>query len=131
MKEQRKGARVPDELPIESEFLPIAALFKGHVDGLVTVATGALVVSVTFLKDSSSKAPHYIHLLKFSWILFALSIVSGIVYNYTLARLAKARRCWGKEKCNHKRILNSASQVLHLSFFAAVICFLIFALWNV
>jgi hypothetical protein len=34
-----------------SDFVSILTLFKGHVDALVTVATGALVLSVTFLKD--------------------------------------------------------------------------------
>lgn len=112
------------------QFVSLLALFKGHVDALVTVSTGALVLSVTFLKDAASRSPNNLRFLRWSWGLFTLSIVAGVLYSYVLTHLASSSECWQKDKCTHRKVLIASSMVLHLSFFAAVLLFLIFALSN-
>lgn len=112
------------------QFVSILELFKGHVDALVTVSTGALVLSVTFLKDTASRIPSNLRFLRWSWALFTVSIVAGVLYSYALTHLASSNECWQKDKCTHRDILMASSVILHLSFFVAVLLFLIFALSN-
>ena len=113
------------------KFIAQAELVKGHVDALVTVATAVLVLSITFLKDCNIGVAAHKYYLKLSWVLFTLSILSGIICSYTLLLLVREETCWANTTCKHRTVIFWSIIFLHLLFFAAVAVFLFFALINI
>jgi membrane-bound acyltransferase YfiQ involved in biofilm formation len=61
-----------------------AKFFREHVQTILSLATGSFVLSVTFLHDIAPKAQH-VEYLKHSWVVFVLTILLGLVYNYVLS----------------------------------------------
>lgn len=112
-------------------FLKALEHFKSHVTGIVTLATGALVLSAAFLKDIPVTTHNYFWLLKSSWVLFTLSVVAGVLYDYVLTLLSNSRECWGLNICKHKSFLAISNFFLHMFFLLAVLVFLIFVLFSV
>jgi len=108
--------------------IPSLEQFRAHITAMVTLATGALVLSVSFLKDVDVPALTHRWTLQLSWVSFTFSIVFGVVYSYTLTFLAKDLqpdvRDFGE------RILSWASILLHCFFMLGVILFLFFVLLN-
>jgi hypothetical protein len=113
------------------EFLSILEHFKAHVNGIVTLATGALVLSATFLKDIPLTTKQYEWWLKLSWMLLSISIVSGVSYSYVLTMLVNNRDCWPRDNCAHRSWLMWLNLFLHLSFLLAIIAFMVFALLSI
>jgi hypothetical protein len=113
-----------------AQFLAILELFKAHVGAIVTLATGALVLSTTFLKDVKLNTLQSVYWLKSSWVLFTLTILAGVLYSYVLTLLGNSTTCWNKNSCGHRTLLGVLSLPLHLLFILAVCCFLGFA-WGI
>lgn len=112
------------------EFLSKSELTRSHVDALVTVATAVLVLSVTFLQNANISSPNHKNLLRWSWVLFTVSIIAGIIHSYVLILLVNEKSCWTTNSCFHRKILFLFNLLLHISFFAAAALFLIFAIIN-
>jgi hypothetical protein len=102
-------------------------MFKSHVDALVTVASGVLVLSITLSQGNTSK-PLDMGLLKITWVILAVSILFGVIYSYTLTHLASRKECWPKNTCGHRSLLQWCGILQHLSFISAMALFLIIAL---
>jgi len=109
-----------------SHFLTVLEQFKGHVTGIVTLATGALVLSATFIKDAPVSTRSFFWLLKSSWGLFTLSIIAGVLYSYALTLLYNSRACWERDACPHRTFLAISNFFLHVCFLLAIIIFLVF-----
>jgi hypothetical protein len=73
----------PQKSDSSGSFLERAKFFREHVQSVLNVATGALVVSVTFLHDLQ-KAQGLSYLRR-SWECLLATIFLGILYNYILA----------------------------------------------
>jgi hypothetical protein len=94
-----------------------AKFFREHVQTILSLATGSFVLSVTFLHDIAPKAQH-VEYLKMSWVVFVLTILLGLVYNYVLSiYVAVAGKKYGT-------LLSIISLFFHASFVAAI-CFLL------
>jgi hypothetical protein len=115
----------------DASFLSKSQLAKSHVDSLVTLGTAVLVLSISLLKDLTKDDAAGRGLIKWSWGLFALSIVSGIAYSFVLVLLVNSRTCWSNEKCPHRTILQFLNVPLHLCFFAGVTLFFLFGLRSI
>ncbi|MDT5123810.1 MAG: hypothetical protein QOC96_3292 [Acidobacteriota bacterium] len=121
----------------QSTSLQVIELFKAHVSAIVTLATGALVLSVTFLKELKPPALQNRGWLISSWVLFTASVVSGVLYSYFLTLLASD--AYNKNAGKRSRVSGSTSKnflvffslLLHISFVLGILTFLIFALGNI
>jgi succinate dehydrogenase hydrophobic anchor subunit len=106
-----------------TELLERAKFFREHVSAVLNLATGSLVLSVTFLHDQSGhlRQPW---LLKRSWWLLFLTIFLGVAYNYVLNQYV---RLDGKR---YATLLSILSAMFHAGFVCAVCYLLRFGLWN-
>lgn len=114
-----------------SQFYSVLEYFKAHVTAIVTLATGALVLSVSFIKDVGGVAPQLSGFLMVGWVFFTASIIAGVFYSYILTFIARDPENEGGLNKTFRNMLNGVSIVLHFSFMAGILCFLIFALANV
>src|SRR5579862_3562323 len=71
-------------------------LFQDYIKTVLSLSTGALVLSITFLHDvigtgSDQAARPVVHreILGLAWLAFALSILSSLIYLYFLALAAR------------------------------------------
>jgi hypothetical protein len=96
---------------------------------LITLASGAVVLSATFYKDVLVGAPRHRLLLEWSWGLFLLSILSGIgvlgALGSELRRTADA-----KDLDIYKPNVRGSSLSQQLIFLAAVSLFALFVILN-
>lgn len=91
-----------------------AKFFREHVQTILSLATGSLVLSVTFLHDIATKAPQQVEYLKRSWEVLVLTILLGLVYNYVLSIYVTIS---GKR---YGTILSVVSFFFHASFVLAL-----------
>ncbi|MGB2605741.1 MAG: hypothetical protein WBC78_19215 [Candidatus Sulfotelmatobacter sp.] len=110
-------------LEAEKLLLERAKFFREHVQAVLNLATGALVLSVTFLHDKPSIRNS--RDLRVSWVLLVAAIFLGIVYNYVLAIFT---RPGGKR---YGTFLTVLSLIFHAAFFAAVVFMSLFGLSNI
>ena len=110
-----------------SQLYSVLEYFKAHVTAIVTLATGTLVLSISFIKDVDVTTLQRRGFLQAGWILFTISIVAGVCYSYILTLIAKDP----KLRQTFKQMLGAISFVLHFAFMFGVVCFLVFALANV
>lgn len=104
-------------------FLEKTKLFRDHIQGILALATGSLVLSVTFLHDkgnSISDTPD----LRYSWIFFCATILMGVAYNYVLAIYTNKQRPF------FKGLLTFFSSLFHGLFVVAVFFLARFGLSN-
>jgi hypothetical protein len=101
----------------ESKFL------QDHIKIVLGLATGSLVLSVTFLHNLGTSVQGK-YFLQRSWMWFLAAILAGVGCNYflTLSVQNALKR--------YRRPLNIASFLLHGCFIVAVVYFLRFALAN-
>jgi hypothetical protein len=105
-----------------NDFLERAKFFRDHVQTVLSLATGALVLSVTFIHDLAPE-PQHIGRLRASWLLFVVCILLGLMYNYLLAIVA--------DKANdYKILLDIISFFFHLTFLIALVYLTRFGLAN-
>ncbi len=101
-----------------------AKFFREHVQSVLNLAAGSLVLSVTFLHDraGSAKGTEY---LRQSWFLLIATIILGLAYNYVLSITTKEH---GER---YKSLLYAISGAFHLAFLAAMVCLARFGLNNI
>ena|ERR1700729_2683946 len=105
-------------------FVEKAKFFREHVQAVLNLATGSLVLSVTFLHDKGNSIARA-DLLKSSWLWLLAAIVLGLAYNYVLSIRAK-------ESTERYRILMGLlSAVFHLSFLVAMYYLFRFGIGNI
>src|SRR5215470_2164773 len=96
----------------EDTLLERAKFFREHVATVLNLATGSLVLSVTFLHDQFGHL-HDAWLLKRSWWFLIFAILFGVAYNYTL-------NIYVRENGNrYAELLKVLSLIFHLSFVVA------------
>lgn len=100
-----------------------AKLFRDHAQSIITLSTGALALSVTFLHDIASNHLQG-WLIQRSWIAFVLAVVFGILYDYVLLAYVRAK---GK---SYALLLGFLSILLHLFFLAGLVYMVRFAFAN-
>jgi hypothetical protein len=100
-----------------------AKLFREHVQSIITLATAALALSVTFLHDIATKHVQA-WLIQRAWSALLLAVVFGLLYNYVLLAYVKAD---GK---SYRRLLGITSLLLHISFLGALVYLVRFAKAN-
>jgi hypothetical protein len=100
-----------------------AKFFREHVQTILSLATGAFVLSVTFLHDIAPKAQHVDYLRK-SWWIFVLTILLGLIYNYVLSIYVVVE---GKK---YGTLLSGISFLFHASFVGAIYFLLRFGTAN-
>ncbi len=96
---------------------------------LITLASGAVVLSATFYKDVLVGAPRHRLLQEWSWGLFLLSILSGIGVLGALGSELK-RTADAKDLDIYKRNVRGSSLSQQLTFLAAVSLFTLFVILN-
>jgi hypothetical protein len=113
----------PNESPSEG-LLERAKFFRDHVQAVMNLATGALVLSVTFIHD---KAEHLQGKgrLRHSWELLGCTILLGVAYNYVLAMYMREK---GKRFGSWLPVL---SFFLHAAFAASIVLMALFGLSNI
>lgn len=100
-----------------------AKFFREHVQAILSLATGAFVLSVTFLHDVAPKAQH-VEYLRRSWGILVVTILLGLIYNYVLSIYVTVT---GKKYGN---LLSVISFLFHFSFAAALYYLLRFGTAN-
>lgn len=100
-----------------------AKFFREHVQTILSLATGAFVLSITFLHDIAPKAQR-VDYLRTSWAIFVLTILLGLAYNYVLSIYVVV----GGKK--YGTVLNLISFAFHGAFVAAIYCMLRFGVAN-
>jgi uncharacterized membrane protein YqjE len=90
-----------------------AKFFREHVQTILSLATGSLVLSVTFLHDIATKAQH-VEYLKRSWEILVLTILLGLIYNYVLSIYVR------DEGKRYGKLLSGISFLFHVSFIVAL-----------
>lgn len=93
-----------------------AKFFREHVQTILTLATSSFVLSVTFLHDVAPK-PEHTNYLRTSWVIFVVTILLGLIYNYVLSIYVSVE---GKQYGN---FLSVISFCFHLGFVIAI-CYL-------
>ncbi|HEV2964255.1 MAG TPA: hypothetical protein VG649_20680 [Candidatus Angelobacter sp.] len=120
-------------------FLERAKFFREHVQTVINLATGSLVLSVTFLHDKSGTLKRT-GCLKVSWAFLVAAIVFGSVYNYFLSLYTKRHTKPSEIEEYAKReklervdalVLSLLSGIFHLLFVGALILVLLFGIANV
>lgn len=104
-------------------FLERCKFFREHVQTVLNLATGSLVLSVTFLGDRTGLTR--LTSLKLAWGGLLLSVLLGVAYNYVLSihvRMSGAR---------FGGTLDLLSVAFHATFVAGVAALVWFALGNV
>jgi hypothetical protein len=108
----------------EDPLLQRASFFREHVSTVLNLATGSLVLSVTFLHDQFGHLRNT-WLLKRSWWLLAFAILFAVAYNYTLNIFVK------DDGARYGGLLKILSFLFHLAFVVAIFYLFRFGLWNV
>jgi len=108
----------------EDTLLERAKFFRDHVATVLNLATGSLVLSVTFLHDRVGSLQNT-WLLKRSWWFLVVSILFGVAYNYTLNVYVR------EEAMRYKILLRVISFVFHVTFFVAICYLFRFGMKNV
>src|SRR5450755_3885699 len=67
----------------DNSLIERAKLFREHMATVLNLATGALVLSVTFLHDLAGRLQG-VWLLKRSWLCLLATIFCGVAYSYIL-----------------------------------------------
>jgi hypothetical protein len=108
----------------DESLLERAKFFREHVSTVLNLATGSLVLSVTFLHD---KAGHLQQawLLKRSWWFLMISVLCGVAYNYVLNLYVR------KKGQRYGTLLKVLSFCFHLAFVLAMCYLFRFGLWNI
>ena len=90
-----------------------AKFFREHVQGIITLAAGAIVLSVTFVHDLAPKPQHREYLVA-SWWIFLGTILLGLTYSYVLSIYvtSTSRRYGG--------LLTCVALLFHASFAVAI-----------
>jgi len=114
---------VSDVSGASSPLIEKAKLFREHVQSIITLATGALALSVTFLHDIATKHVKA-WLIERAWYGLVLAVVFGLLYNYVLLAYVK------KDGKKYGRLLAVISILLHISFLGALIYLVRFAQAN-
>jgi len=70
------GEKYSEQLTLRNE------AFYSFTDRLLTLATGALALSITFQKSFSAPKPVHLELLKWSWISFTVTIIACLLVEY-------------------------------------------------
>jgi hypothetical protein len=96
---------------------------------LITLASGAVVLSATFYKDVLAGAPRHRGLLEWSWALFLVSILSGIGVLGALGHELKETSD-PKDLDIYKWNVRGTSLSQQLIFLAAVSLFALFVILN-
>src|SRR5215510_2320125 len=118
-----EGAAEKFDLEESKLFFEAAKFFREHVQAVLNLATGSLVLSVTFLHNLGSNLVNKQY-LRWSWMLFICTILLGIAYNYVLGIHVRIEgRCFA-------RVLFAISTIFHLSFLVAVYYLARFGLSN-
>jgi hypothetical protein len=113
--------------------------FFSFVDRLLTLATGALALSITFRKSFSAPTPVHIELLKYSWIGFTIAIIACLVVQYGRITFHRnmAMAMYEAEKSGEEivvgrpaRWFQPAARLMVISFFVGVSCLAVFAILN-
>jgi len=106
-----------------SDLLERTKFFRDHVVTVLNLATGSLVLSVTFLHD---KADHLrsAWLLRRSWWLLFLAILFGVAYNYVLNIYLRHKGT------RYGFLLEALSLCFHVTFVVAMCYLFRFGLWN-
>ena len=121
--EERTG--IPKKAGIEKRF----ELAEGYVKAVLSLSTGALVLSVTFLHDivgmgseAAPKSMEWKGMIAGAWFALLVSVVAALFYLYHLALAAKYEKEF-KEELKWGAIVSSAglvSGLVLLSLFAAL-----------
>jgi hypothetical protein len=96
-----------------ASLLERAKFFREHVQTILNLATGSFVLSVTFLHDIAPK-PQHADFLRRSWMIFGVTILLGLIYNYVLSIYVTIE---GKK---YGVLLCIISFIFHSSFIAAI-----------
>ncbi|MGA7217590.1 MAG: hypothetical protein WBX38_04715 [Candidatus Sulfotelmatobacter sp.] len=123
MSEKASITPAPPQGDADKLLLERAKFFREHVQAVLNLATGALVLSVTFLHDKTSIRDA--RDLRISWRLLVAAIFLGILYNYVLAIFTR----WGGRR--YGSFLSILSLAFHITFFAAVVYMSRFGLSNI
>jgi Kef-type K+ transport system membrane component KefB len=108
----------------QGTLLERAKFFRDHVATVLNLATGSLVLSVTFLHDKAGSLRDA-WLLKLSWWFLLFSILFGVAYNYTLNVYVKA------EGDRYGVLLRILSFVFHSAFIVAIFYLFRFGMKNI
>lgn len=108
----------------EDTLLERAKFFRDHVATVLNLATGSLVLSVTFLHDKAGNLRGG-WLLRRSWWFLLVSILFGVAYNYTLNVYVK------EEGDRYGLLLRIISFVFHAAFVVAVLYLFRFGMKNI
>ena len=119
-------AEINPEPPLEERkfLLERAKFFREHVQSVLNLAAGSLVLSVTFLHDRAGAA-RGAEYLRVSWFLLIIAIVLGLGYNYVLSITTK------QVGDRYKKLLYFTSAAFHLTFLAAMVYLAKFGLNNI
>lgn len=101
-----------------------AKFFREHVSTVLNLATGSLVLSVTFLHEKADRLQQA-WLLKRSWWLLMISVLSGVAYNYVLNLYVR------QDGQRYGTLLKVLSFCFHFAFVVAMYYLLRFGLWNI
>ena len=107
----------------EESLLERAKFFREHVQAVLNLATGSLVLSVTFLHDKPNIRG--VPCLRLAWELLVATIFLGVAYNYVLA--VRTRPGAG----GFSKLLFALSALFHLAFFVSMVLLAKFGLANV
>jgi membrane-bound acyltransferase YfiQ involved in biofilm formation len=100
-----------------------AKFFRDHVATVLNLATGSLVLSVTFLHDQAGHLKQS-WLVRRSWWFLFIAIFFGVAYNYVLNAYVR------EEGVRYGFLLKLLSGLFHATFVVAVCYLLRFGLWN-
>ena len=106
-----------------ASFLDKVKFLQEHIKLILTLATGSLVLSVSFLQrlGSDFKGRGF---LRVSWLWLFVSILAGVACNYLLTLHLNSKENW------YGPVVTVVSFILHICFAAAMVYFLRFALAN-
>lgn len=107
-----------------SELLDRSKFFRDHVGGVLNLATGALVLSITFLHNEEGHL-RQTYLLKRSWTFLFATIFLAVAYNYILNQYVR------NEGKRYTWPLRGLSLLFHAAFVFAIFYLFRFGLWNV
>jgi hypothetical protein len=97
-----------------SALIEKAKLFRDHIQSIITLATGALALSVTFLHDIAAKHAE-LWLIKRAWAGLVLSVALGIISNYVLLLYTK------KNGDKYQISLAATVILLHVGFLSSLV----------
>lgn len=107
-----------------NELLERSKFFREHVASVLNLATGALVLSVTFLHNEEGHLKQT-WLLERCWIFLFATIFLAVAYNYTLNHYVRS------DGSRFRWPLTVLSLAFHVAFVIAIFYLFRFGLWNV